>query len=91
MTINEVIVIISLYDAGHMGQRPRSLLSSMATAGLVQQVCQVQWMVPIDDGSMVCESVQNWNATRLCAGLQQQHQVCRQGTQHRTGTQGIHH
>jgi len=33
-------------DAGHAGQRPRSLLTRMATAGPVQQVHQVQWMVP---------------------------------------------
>jgi len=57
-------------DAGHAGQRSRSLLSSMATAVPVQQVHQVQWMVPIDDSSMVRESIQNWNTTRLRAGLQ---------------------
>jgi len=43
----------------HVGQRPSSLLSSMATAVPVQQVHQGQWMVLIDDGSMLCESVQN--------------------------------
>jgi len=65
---------------GHMGQRPRSLLSSMAMAVPIQQVHQVKWMVPIDDSSMVCESIQNWNDTRLHAGLWQQQQVCRQAT-----------
>jgi len=29
-------LFLDLFDAGHMGQRPRSLLSSMATAGPVQ-------------------------------------------------------
>jgi len=54
----------------------------------VQQVHQVQWMVPIDDGGMVRESIQN--GKRLHAGLWQQQQVCRQGTWHRSGTRGTH-
>jgi len=43
-------------------------------------------MVPIDDVSMVLQSIENWNASRLHAGLQQQQQVYRQGTQCRSGT-----
>jgi len=35
----------------------------------------------IDNGSMVCKSIEIWNAGGLCAGLWQQQQVHRQGTQ----------
>ncbi len=50
-------ILTLIGDVGHAGQRPSSLLSSMFMAVPVQQVHQVQWMVPIDNGSMVCKSI----------------------------------
>jgi len=82
---------LPLFDAGHTSGQGlttgqvdgQGLLSRQVKSLVVQPVCWVMWLEPIDDGWLVQESVASWDRAQLGWSLQRQQEQqhsCRQAT-----------